>query len=283
VSDAGGFRRANQFSSSPFDIPVVRDERGRTVSSVALQRFIQARDLSVVFQPIFHARNLKPFAYEALVRCRVPEFSNPSRLFERAASEGCAGRLGRMVREIAVPNCAGSPLFLNLHPTELQQRWLVQPDDPMYFHDDDVYLEVTESVPLTHYELCLDVIREIRSRGPFFLVVDDLGAGYSNLKSIADLEPSIVKLDRGLIEGISKNSRQQKLVRGVVELCVDLGAQVVAEGIETPEEFDAVRETGIHYVQGFLFAKPSFPPPALRPEARSLAPKRGSRPPRGLP
>jgi EAL domain-containing protein (putative c-di-GMP-specific phosphodiesterase class I) len=263
-------KRSNMFALSPFAIPDLRDARGRTQSSAALQRFIAADDLSVVFQPIFHARSLKVFAYEALVRCRAPEFTNPSKLFERAAAEGCVGRLGRMVREIAVPNCAGVPLFLNLHPAELQQRWLVQPDDPMFYHDSDVYLEVTESVPLTHYDLCFNVIREVRSRGPFFLVVDDLGAGYSNLKRIADLEPHVVKLDRDLIAGLTRNSRQQILVKGVVDLCVSLGAKVVAEGIETPEEFAALRETGIHFVQGYLFARPGFPAPPLDPKARSL-------------
>ncbi len=121
-----------------------------------------------------------------------------------------------MVREVAVPLCSGKPLFLNVHPIELQERWLVQPDDPMFFHDHDLYLEITESVPMTHFELCLDVLREIRGRANVQLVVDDLGAGYSNLKCIADLEPKVVKLDRGLIENITHESRQQKLVAGVV-------------------------------------------------------------------
>jgi EAL domain-containing protein (putative c-di-GMP-specific phosphodiesterase class I) len=266
-----GLKRENEFSSSPFEIPLTRDAQGRSLSSIALQRFIAAGDLSVVFQPIFDAATLKIFAHEALVRCTVPEFSNPSKLFDRAAKEGCCGRLGRLIREIAVPNCAGIPLFLNLHPQELQQRWLVQPDDPMFFHDADVFLEITESVPLTHYDLCFDVLREVRSRGRFFLVVDDLGAGYSNLKRIADLEPHVVKLDRDLIQGVTKKSRQQTLVKGVVDLCVSLGAKVVAEGIETAEEFEALRETGIHFVQGFLFARPDFPPPGLDPKALPLA------------
>ncbi len=91
------------------------------------------------------------------------------------------------------------------------------------------------------------------------LVVDDLGAGYSNLKSIADLEPKVVKIDRGIVEGLKKGSRQQKLVRAIVRLCEDLGAEVVAEGIETAEELGAVREAGVHLVQGYLFARPAFP------------------------
>ena len=69
-----------------------------------------------------------------------------AKAFERAVSAGCVGRLGRMVRELAIPVSAGTPLFLNVHPQELQEAWLVRPDDPLYTHDHDVYLEITESV-----------------------------------------------------------------------------------------------------------------------------------------
>lgn len=228
---------------------------------------VQADDLSVVFQPIVRIEPLRPFAYEALVRCRVPELRNPTVLFERAVDLGCTGRLGRLIREVAVPLCSGIPLFLNVHPAELQDRWLVQLDDPLLSHDHDVYIEITEAVPFQHLELCHSVLRELRSRAHVHLVVDDLGAGYSNLKSIADVEPKIVKLDRGVIMGTTSGSRQQKLVRGVVRLCEDLGAEVVAEGIETAEEFRALREAGVQLAQGYFIARPGFPLPPIDPAA----------------
>jgi EAL domain-containing protein (putative c-di-GMP-specific phosphodiesterase class I) len=106
------------------------------------------------------------------------------------------------------------------------------------------------------------VLKEVRGRG-VYLVVDDLGAGYSNLKYIADLHPKIVKLDRDLIMGLVKDTRMFKLVSAIVVLCRQLDAQVVAEGIETPEELDAVQEAGAHFGQGYLLAKPAFPPPAI--------------------
>jgi EAL domain-containing protein (putative c-di-GMP-specific phosphodiesterase class I) len=232
-------------------------------SFLALQGLVRPEELSIVFQPIVSMLDGELFAYEALVRCTRPEFASPPVLFERAVSAGCVGRLGRMVREIAVPISNGLPLFLNVHPLELQEPWLVRPDDPIYSHDADIYLEVTESVPLTHFELCQHVLHEVRVRGGVHLVVDDLGAGYSNLKRIIDLEPRVVKLDRELIAGIDKSRRQHCLVNSVVRLCVELNATVVAEGIETQGEFDALRDTGVHYGQGFLFARPQFPMPAV--------------------
>jgi EAL domain-containing protein (putative c-di-GMP-specific phosphodiesterase class I) len=220
-------------------------------------------DLSVVFQPIVSMTDGKLFAHEALVRCRVPEFASPPVLFERAVQAGCVGRLGRMIREIAVPLSFGRPIFLNVHPLELEEGWIVRPDDPIFVHDHAVFLEVTESVPLTHSALCKNVLQELRDRSGAQLVVDDLGAGYSNLKHIADLEPAVVKLDRGLIAGIEASPRQRQLVSSIVRLCTDLSAVVVAEGIETDAEFSALCDTGVHYGQGYLFARPAYPMPTI--------------------
>ena len=230
-------------------------------SWLAIRALVSNSDLSVVFQPIVDLNSGESFASEALVRCSVPQYSSPPILFERASLLGCAGRLGRMIREIAVPLASGSPLFVNIHPQELNEGWLVRPDDPLYLHDAPIYLEITESVPLTHFDLVMSVLEEVKTRGDVKLVVDDLGSGYSNLKSIADLEPDIVKLDRGLILGIDRSARQHQLVTSVVRLCRELNAKVVAEGVETISELSALRDTGADFAQGFLFARPSYPIP----------------------
>jgi EAL domain-containing protein (putative c-di-GMP-specific phosphodiesterase class I) len=177
-----------------------------------------------------------------------------------------------MIREIAMPLAVGRPLFINIHPQELNEGWLVRPDDPIYEHDAPIYLEITESVPLTHFDLVMSVLREVKMRGNVQLVVDDLGAGYSNLKSIADLEPHVVKLDRDLVAGVDKNQRQRQLVSSVVSLCRDLKARVVVEGVETEEEFAALRDTGADFAQGFLFARPNYPIPTISWPANSLPP-----------
>jgi EAL domain-containing protein (putative c-di-GMP-specific phosphodiesterase class I) len=229
----------------------------------AMQEIVRQEDLSVVFQPIVDITNGLQFATEALVRCSVPELRDPVALFRRAAASRCCGRLGRMIRDIAIPLCSGSPTFVNIHPNELSERWLVRPDDPIFSHDHDVYLEITESVPLLHFKLCMDVLREVRSRGTIHLVIDDLGAGYSNLGRIADLEPKFVKLDRDLVTDLDHHPRRRQLVTSVVKLCGELGAAVVAEGVETHGEYSAICDTGARYVQGYLFARPAFPVPFI--------------------
>jgi EAL domain-containing protein (putative c-di-GMP-specific phosphodiesterase class I) len=219
-------------------------------------------NLSTVFQPIVWLEDAMLFGYEALVRSKAPNFS-PSGLFSQAAAVRSAGRLGRMIREIAVSLSAGMPLFVNLHPSEIEEGWILRPDDPIFLHDDDIYLEISESVPLTHADLCEAVQSLVKARTGVYLVVDDFGAGHSNLELIIDLSPKLVKLDRRLVENLDRNARKQKLVSMMVRLCKELGAEVVAEGIETRDELSALRDAGARYGQGYLFGRPGFPRPSV--------------------
>lgn len=240
------------------------DAKGRLrgASPDAVPDLLMGGEVFVVFQPLVHLDTQQVFAYEALVRSTSRAFSSPPQLLEAAIEADCCGLLGRLIREMAVEACPDHPLFLNVHPHEFSEGWLVQPDDPIFRHEHPVYLEVTESVPLSHFEQVRSVLAEIRHKG-VLLAVDDLGAGYSNLKYIADLAPDVVKLDRGLVENVAKDSRLRMLVQAIVRLCDNLGARVVAEGIEERDEMLALIQTGAHYGQGFFFGRPSNPPPPL--------------------
>jgi EAL domain-containing protein (putative c-di-GMP-specific phosphodiesterase class I) len=231
-------------------------------------KVLKTGELAVVLQPIVSLADGSTYAYEALVRSTSPDFVHPPHLFEQAIEGQVCGALGRAIRELAVEGCPATPLFLNIHPNEFDEGWLVRPDDPIFIHDHRIYLEITESVPLSHFDRCTSVLQEIRSK-EVLLAVDDLGAGYSNLKYIADLAPEVVKLDRKLVANLSEDRRLRTLVGSIILLCVDLGAKVVAEGLERPEEVKAVRDAGAHFGQGYIFAKPAYPPPVF--EAQSFA------------
>jgi EAL domain-containing protein (putative c-di-GMP-specific phosphodiesterase class I) len=239
------------------------DAKAEGENVIRSTRLITTQDIDIHYQPIVSAHTGKLFALEALVRCKWPEYRNPTALFARAAQEKSTGRLGRPIRDVAFSRGSGHRLFVNVHPEELSSRWLVRPDDPLNYHDADVYLEITESAAFEYFDLCRSVLKEICSRSSVNLVVDDLGAGHSNLKRVLDLEPKVVKLDRELITNLHQSRRQQILVKAVVELCKDLGAEVVAEGIESREELLAVRDSGADYVQGYLIAKPGYPIPTI--------------------
>jgi EAL domain-containing protein (putative c-di-GMP-specific phosphodiesterase class I) len=241
--------------------------------AAVIRRVIDERAVRVVYQPIVETKTGKLFAYEALVRSTSPAFDNPGALFAAAVTHSCAGELGRLIRELAIEGCQDHPLFLNIHPVELDDRWLIRFDDPVSRHGHAVYLEITEGVPLSHFRMCTAVLTELRSRG-IALVIDDLGAGYSNLKYIADLEPRVVKLDRALVSGLTPNTRMFELVSGIIDLCHDLDALVVAEGIETAAELHAAKIAGADLAQGYLLARPAFPlpeismPPSVAPSDR---------------
>lgn len=232
----------------------------------SLREALASGDFYIAYQPVVDLRNFRVFGYEGLARSRATDYPSPREILAGAIEESAMGELGRALRQVAVDNCPDLPLFLNIHPAEFDEAWLVRPDDPMTGHLNDVYLEVTETVPIEYYRFCHSVLREIRGKG-IGLAVDDLGAGYSNLKYIADLAPDIVKLDRQLIAGLGANGRLHALVTSIVRLCRELGARVVAEGIETADEFEAVMRTGAHYGQGFFLGRPAFPAPPVRPEA----------------
>jgi EAL domain-containing protein (putative c-di-GMP-specific phosphodiesterase class I) len=223
-------------------------------------------DLSVVYQSIVHLNDETLFAHEALARCVTPGLESPTALLRRASELGMTGVLGRVLREKACATSRDLPLFVNVHPHELTEPWLHSPDDPIFSHRQPVYLEVTETMPLGSIEEAKQAVEALRAHAHIHFVVDDLGAGFSNLRRISDLAPSVVKVDKNLITGLPENRRQQLLLKAIVRLCEDLGARVVAEGIEHHDEFHAARDAGAHYGQGFLWARPGFPDaPAKRP------------------
>ena len=193
-------------------------------------------EIGVVFQPIVEIATGKLFAHEALVRCTRPENAQPPVLFEAAVKDGACGRLGRKIRDAAFSTCGDVPLFVNLHPEELAARWLIRPDDPIGFHKRPVYLEITESATMEYFDLCQSVLKELCVRMNARLVIDDFGAGYSNLERLIVLQPAVVKLDLTLTRDIHRERRKQTVTRHMVSLCKDLGASVVAEGVETLEE-----------------------------------------------
>ena len=225
-----------------------------------LDETLRERRFGMVFQPIVDLKRRRVVAYEALVRPQL--YPTPPALIADGVRHGKLGILGRALREASIAGCPDHPLFINIHPDELLEHFLVQPDDPIFKHGEDVYLELIEAVPLQRLDLCAHMLQEIHARG-VQVVVDDLGSGYSNLRYLADLEPRVVKIDRELITGLRAGTRRFTLIQGLVNLCNNLGARVVAECIETPEELAAAIEAGCHLGQGYVLARPAMPPPPM--------------------
>lgn len=229
----------------------------------AFHRALETRDFGITYQPILDVRRKRVHAYEVLSRRPSTVFRSTEEFFRTAAQAGKVGELGRLHRELAIRHCPNAPLFLNIDPNEFDYGLLVRPDDPMFLHRHAVTVEITESVPLKYFSQCHSVLAEIRRKG-ISLAIDDLGAGYSNLKYIVELEPQVVKFDRELIVGVSERANQRRLLAHLVQLCHELKCSVIAEGIETSAELSTMIDLGVDFVQGYLFGKPANPPPDPR-------------------
>jgi EAL domain-containing protein (putative c-di-GMP-specific phosphodiesterase class I)/CheY-like chemotaxis protein len=220
------------------------------------RRAIDARWL--VFQPIVHAATRAPYAYEALLRTSETSLQRPDVLIGVAERLGRVAELGRSVRAAAAAKVRESPpgtrFFINLHPLELADEELFNEKNPLAPFSSQIVLELTErarleTLPDTHARIAM-----LRAMG-FSFAIDDLGAGYAGLGSLAAIEPEIVKLDMGLVRDIATNPTKRRIVAATAGLCRELGSQVVAEGVETAEERDFLIGH-VDLLQGYLFGRP---------------------------
>ncbi len=249
----------------------IQEQEGKPIGDRAglEARFASAIDkLWVAAQPIVSWTGRSVFAYETLLRTDEPTLRSPLDFFDAAERLGRAAELGRIIRGHVARIMRDTPpvghVFVNLHPADLEDAELYADEGALTPFARQVVLEITERAALDRiHELSARVTR-LRHLG-YRIAIDDLGAGYAGLTSFAQLEPEVVKVDMSLIRGIDSSPVKQKLVRSIIALCTELGIQLVAEGIETPAERDALIALGGDLCQGYLFAKPGrgFPTPII--------------------
>jgi EAL domain-containing protein (putative c-di-GMP-specific phosphodiesterase class I) len=217
--------------------------------------------LWMAYQPIVSCARQRIFAYEALVRNEEPTLKNPLDLFDAAERLGRVHELGRAIRLRVAATIRDVPtdamIFVNLHPHDLSDDDLEDPAAPLTRYASRVVLEITERAALDQVPDLTARVARLRAMG-FRIAVDDLGAGYAGLASFAQLEPDVVKLDMSLIREIDRSFTKQKLIHSIVDLCRSLGIRLIAEGIETEGERDAVLRLGGDLCQGYLFAHPGL-------------------------
>jgi EAL domain-containing protein (putative c-di-GMP-specific phosphodiesterase class I) len=227
------------------------------------ERFGRALDaLYMVYQPIVSHSKRNAFGYEALVRSSEPSMPHPGALFEAAETLKRTEVLGQRIRAKA-----GDPLvqadetitlFVNLHSRDLLDDTLYEPSAPLTRWAPRTVLEITERAAIDGIDDIAERIARLRGLG-YRIAIDDIGAGYSGLSSFATVQPDFVKLDITLVRGLDSDPVRKRLVQLLAELCSDLGIFVVAEGVETPNERDALVRLGIDLLQGYLFARPAAP------------------------
>jgi EAL domain-containing protein (putative c-di-GMP-specific phosphodiesterase class I) len=231
----------------------------------AARRFSRAlRSLALFYQPIVRWSARSVVAHEALVRSTEPELETPGALFDLARELGRERELGRAIRERLAADLESleGDVFTNLDSGDLFDAGLYDPHAPLSPFADRLVLEITERASL---EAVTDIrarVAKLRDLG-FRIAVDDLGAGYAGLNSLALLEPEVVKLDMSLVRRIDVEPTRRHVIRSLARLARKLRCLVVAEGVETARERDALVSVGCDVLQGFLFAKPARRPPRV--------------------
>lgn len=217
--------------------------------------------LWMAFQPIVRYRAREVRAYEALMRTTDSVMRSPLAVLDAADRLVRHEDVGRRVRSLVASTLATAPditCFVNLHVRDLLDESLYEANAPLLPYAKRVVLELTERAALETIKGLPECVARLRSLG-YRIAVDDLGAGYSGLTSLAQLEPDIVKIDMSLVRDVDREPKKQKLIAAIASLCRDLGTELVVEGIETPAERDTLLELGCEIFQGYLFARPGKP------------------------
>jgi EAL domain-containing protein (putative c-di-GMP-specific phosphodiesterase class I)/CheY-like chemotaxis protein len=223
-------------------------------------RFDSALDhLWMAFQPIVNWSEKRVHAYEALVRTDEPSLSRPDHFFNAAEQLHRVQELGRTIRRSVANDIPRAPsdvlIFVNLHASDLSDDELYAASAPLAQFSERIVFEITERASLEKMKDIQERMAALRARG-YRIAVDDLGAGYAGLSSLASLQPEVVKLDMSLVRGVDQQPIKQRLVASLQTLGGPLGIRVVAEGVETVAERDTLVGIGCDLFQGYLFAKP---------------------------
>ncbi|MGH2654475.1 MAG: EAL domain-containing protein [Actinomycetota bacterium] len=221
-----------------------------------VERVLSGEGLDIVFQPIADLSSRRVVGLEALARFPAPP-SRPDLWFEEAETVGLrtdlevAALLAATGRLRSLP--ADAYLSVNLSPEtamSLAGREALASVPP-----DRLVLEITEHARVDDYKALGAALRPLRSRGAR-LAVDDAGAGFASLSHILRLAPDIIKLDITLTRDIDSDNARRALASGLIAFAIDIGASILAEGIETAEELQTLRTLGVTLGQGYFLGRP---------------------------
>lgn len=231
-------------------------ERRLSHQREALQQVLETGDVQMALQPVVDLLTGRCTSMEALARF-PRHLGSPDVVFAQAQEVGLRTELETLAVAKALDLLPAlgphQSLAVNLSPdVALQLMPLTEADRPL----DRVILEITEHAAVENYALIRDQVRPLRERG-LRLAIDDAGSGFASLRHIVELEPDIIKIDRALITGIDTDRARRSVLTSFVLLALDIGATVVAEGVETREELAAAAALGVDAAQGYLLGRPS--------------------------
>ncbi|BAL93719.1 EAL domain-containing protein [Rubrivivax gelatinosus] len=219
--------------------------------------------LAFAFQPIVDLGSRTVFAHEALVRGPAGE---PAATVLAQVDDRNRYAFDQRCRRDAIAAAArlglSERLSINFMPNAIYRasaciQATLRAAGACGFPLERIMFEITETERVNDVAHLVEIVTEYKRLG-FLTALDDFGAGYSGLNLLAAFEPDIVKLDMELTRALDARPRSRTIVQSLQRLCEELGITVIAEGVETPGERDALLDCGITLMQGWLFARPAF-------------------------
>lgn len=248
--------------------------RQRTRERVA--GVLEQQALHPVYQPIVSVTSGEVVGVEALARFTAEPVQAPDQWFRDAATAGLGTELELLAVGKALQGAERLPSHLyvsvNVSPQTLLSGRLPQLFDASRWPSARLVLEITEHVSVDDYAELQPYVDELRARGAR-IAVDDAGAGYASFRHILRLRPDYIKLDRTLVDGLDHDPAKRALAGAFVTFGHEVGATVVAEGVESEQELQAAGALGIRSAQGYHLGRPV---PAEHLQA--LLPRQASRP-----
>jgi EAL domain-containing protein (putative c-di-GMP-specific phosphodiesterase class I) len=220
----------------------------------------------MAYQPIIDVAKGEVFAFEALVRgeqgagaLSVLSAVDPENRY--AFDQACRIKAIEVASGLRLQDTPAS-VSINFMPNAVYQpeaciRATLATAERTAFPLDRIIFEVTEGEQVVDQAHLSNIITAYREMG-FRTAIDDFGAGFSNLNLLAEFQPDILKLDMLLIRNIDSLSVKRAIVRSVISVCQEIGSLVIAEGVETADEHQALLDLGIELFQGYLYARPGF-------------------------
>ncbi len=258
-----GLDRAMDSSSSR----IATDARRR---EARLRDILDTEAINTLVHPVVDITDMRVIGYEALSRGPADdEFERPDKLFRVAYDTDLVIRLERLCRKKALEAAETMPdgrlLFVNIEPDAVADPQLrdatfssLLAEGPLT--PERVILEITERSAIVDFSAFRSTLEYLRALG-FGVAVDDAGAGYGSLQCLAEVRPEWLKVDLSLVRGCDSDETRCGLIESLAVFAEKMGVGLIAEGIETREELDTLRELGVRYGQGFLFSLPVEPFP----------------------
>ena len=222
-----------------------------------IRTVMEAKQLSIVYQPIWNVETHRPVGMECLARFSATPVRSPDLWFAEAAEVGLGNELELAAIGAALSAGPSFPhdiyLAINASPETILSGAFPAALEaaPM----NRIVLEITEHAPVSDYACLLDALAPLRAGG-LQLAVDDAGAGYSSLQHILHLRPDLIKLDMGLTRHIDLDPVRRALAAALIGFARDTGSRIIAEGVETPSELATLRTLGVQQAQGYLLGRP---------------------------